>query len=57
MSEGVKKRNEAMAVRVANLAREGFTHREIASMVGKLPKQIKALILKGERLKQARGEA
>ena len=51
---GYEKRNDAMCIRAANLAAEGFTHREIAHMIGKLPSQIKKLILKGERLKQVK---
>lgn len=46
---GAEKRNRAMAVRCANLAKEGLTHKEIAALVQKKPEQIKALILKGQR--------
>ena len=44
------KRNDALKRRVANLAREGATYREIASIVGKRPEQIKPLREAGERL-------
>ena len=52
MSHGTDKRHEAEALRVAKLYGEGFTHREIANLVGKKPEQIKSLILLGERLKE-----
>lgn len=48
---GAEKRNQALAMRVANLAAQGLTHRAIADLVGKRPEQIKALIELGERLK------
>ncbi len=47
---GAQKRNNALALRCAGLAAMGWTHRGIAELVGKKPEQIKALILKGERL-------
>jgi DNA-binding CsgD family transcriptional regulator len=37
-------------MRCAKLAAQGLTHRNIAEAVGKKPEQIKALILRGERL-------
>jgi hypothetical protein len=49
---GAIKRNHALALRVAKLASQGWTHRNIAETVGKKPEQIKALILLGERLKE-----
>jgi hypothetical protein len=39
-----------MARRAYGLSRMGFTHRAIASEIGKKPEQIKALILLGARL-------
>ena len=51
---GAEKRNNALAIRCAKLAAQGWTHRNIAETVGKKPEQIKALILKGERLKDVR---
>lgn len=45
-------RNRAVAMRCAKLAREGYTHRGIAELVGKRPEQIRALIALGERLEQ-----
>jgi hypothetical protein len=47
---GAQKRSQALARQVAKLAEQGWTHRAIAEHVGKRPEQIKALILKGERL-------
>lgn len=54
MSKGAEERSRVLAIRCANLAEEGFTHRQIALMVEKRPEQIKALIELGERLKDAR---
>ena len=53
---GAEKRNQALARRVAKLAAQGWTHRNIAETVGKRPEQIKALVLLGERLMQAQEE-
>lgn len=50
MGHGADKRNQALAKQCAKLAAQGWTHRNIAEAVGKKPEQIKALILKGERL-------
>lgn len=48
---GAEKRYQARDVRVANLAAEGLTHREIAAAVGIKPEQVKAAIQRGERIK------
>lgn len=50
MGSGADQRNLALAKRCANLAKDGFTHRAIAQLVGKRPEQIKALIALGERV-------
>jgi hypothetical protein len=47
---GAEKRSRHLAMRCAKLAAQGLTHRNIAEAVGKKPEQIKALILRGERL-------
>lgn len=52
MGSGSIKRQQILALRVAKLAAQGWTHRNIAETFGKNPKQIKNLILKGERLMQ-----
>ena len=49
---GAVKRKHALALRVMRLSYEGWTHRNIAEAIGKKPKQIKALILLGERLQE-----
>ena len=46
----------AEALRAAKLARYGWTHREIAQLIGKRDDQIKALIILGERLQQVQEE-
>jgi hypothetical protein len=51
---GAEKRNNVLAIRAAKLASQGWTHRNIAEAIGKRPEQIKALILKGERLAQVK---
>lgn len=53
MGHGVEKRNQVLAMRVAKLAAQGWSHRNIAETVGKKPEQIKALILLGQRLHEA----
>ena len=50
MGSGAIKRQHAEAIRAAHLAAEGWTHRNIAELLGKRDKQIKAMILLGERL-------
>jgi hypothetical protein len=52
IGSGAVKRTQALAIRCARLSAQGWTHREIAELVGKQPEQIKALILLGERLKE-----
>jgi hypothetical protein len=47
---GAEKRYQADAMRAAKLAAEGWTHRNIAELLEKKPEQIKAMILRGERL-------
>jgi len=56
VSEGAKKRQAADCMRAAKLAALGWTHREIAAVIGKRPEQIKAIVLKGERLLQVEAE-
>ncbi len=53
---GAHQRNQALAIQCAKLAAQGWTHRNIAEAVGKKPEQIKALILKGERIANYRAE-
>jgi hypothetical protein len=54
MGSGADKRNRALALRCFMLAKEGgMTHRQIATLVGKRPEQIKALIAFGERVRDA----
>ena len=50
------KRAHAEALRAAKLAGYGWTHREIAELIGKRDDQIKALIILGERLQQVQEE-
>jgi len=50
---GVLKRRQAEAMRAAKLAANGWTHRNIAELLGKRDEQIKALIILGERLQHA----
>ena len=50
---GAQKRQQVLAIRCAKLAAQGWTHRNIAEIVGKRPEQIKGLVLAGERLLQA----
>lgn len=50
MSHSSIPRNQALGIRCAKLASQGWTHRAIAEAVGKRPEQIKALILLGERV-------
>lgn len=54
MGSGTDKRNRALAMRCFMLAQEGgLTHRQIATIVGKRPEQIKALVSLGERVRDA----
>lgn len=53
---GAKKRAHADAIRAAKLKARGWTTRNIAETIGKQPKQIKALVLLGERLMSAQPE-
>ena len=46
------KRQHADALCAAVLHAQGWTHREIAELLGKRDDQIKALVLLGERLQQ-----
>ena len=48
---GAIKRNQALALRCADLRSQGWTYRNIAEAVGKKPEQIKNLVILGERLK------
>lgn len=47
---GSQKRQHMTARRAYQLKQDGLTSREIASLVGKKPEQIKTLVLLGERL-------
>ena len=47
---GARKRQHAEAIRAAHLAANGWTHRNIAELLGKRDDQIRALVLLGERL-------
>ena len=40
---GAQKRSQALAMRAANLAAQGFKHREIAALVQKPPEKIAGL--------------
>ena len=50
--KNAQKRYHADAIRAANMAKEGRTTREIADALSKEPKQIKAIVLLGDRLLQ-----
>jgi len=50
------KRQHADALCAAVLHAQGWTHREIAELLGKRDDQIKTLILLGERLQQVHEE-
>ena len=45
-----QQRSHALAIRAANMKGEGFTTRQIAQIVEKKPEQIKAMVLRGQRL-------
>ncbi|MHB8391897.1 MAG: hypothetical protein ACYDBH_20350 [Acidobacteriaceae bacterium] len=47
---GASKRQHAEAILGAQLAANGWTHHEIAELLGKRDDQIRALVLLGERL-------
>lgn len=49
---GAALRQRLLAMRCAKLAEQGWTYRNIAEAVGKRPDQIKALIVRGERLEE-----
>lgn len=53
---GAVKRQHTIALRAAKLSAQGWTARNIAEAIGKRPEQIKALVLLGERLQQAKQE-
>jgi hypothetical protein len=48
---GAQKRNHALALRASKLNDEGFTARQISTLIGKRPEQVKAIIALGERLR------
>ena len=53
---GSTKRAHADAKRAAKMRSQGWTTRMIAEALGCKPEQVKARILLGERLNQAKGE-
>lgn len=54
MGSGADQRNRALAMRCFMLSKEGgLTHRQIATLVGKRPEQIKSLVALGERVRDA----
>ena len=49
-SHGAQKRREAEALRAYNLSLEGYTHKQIAALIGKEPERVKTIIERGERV-------